>query len=321
MVVLRLLAALFCLHAATAHAKSYEDIKGNPLSVKLGISIPSLNMELRERHIAQLDALEYVPHTRSSTYLSVAYDWWGFSVSSVNATADEDDRMKGKSKAQDWQFRFNFEKTSYEFFYQNYQGYFLEDHPSQPRAVNAPYLQFPDMRTEHFGANFLYNWNPDDFSIAAVMDQTERQNHSSWAWLLGASVHGMRFANPTSIVPTALQSTFGEFNNVRSGRLYSTLAGAGLGGTWVPAEKFYVSGLAVVYFGVEKQSIESTTEDYEYFGTTSKIHMKMSVGYNGDQWVSGVQANSDAAKYNVRNAEMNFMNMAIQLFVGRRFDL
>lgn len=315
-----ILTGMLCLAAAPALARSFEDVKGNPLSVKIGMSAPSLGMNLRERDNEDFETLAYNPHARSFTFLSVAYDWWGFTLSGVNPTADEDDRLKGKTSAQDWQFRFNFAKTSYEVFYQTYQGYYLEDHPAAyPRAPSDPHLQFPELRTEHFGGNFLYNWNPDDFSIQAAMDQTERQTKSSWAWLLGTSIHGMRFTTPSSIVPPAVAADFGEFNSVRSARLYSWLAGGGLGGTWVPADRYFLSMLVLAYYGIEMQRVETVNGEYEYAGASTKTHMKLAMGYNGDQWVTGLTANGDMAKYNIRNAELEFSNMAIQMFVGRRF--
>lgn len=318
-------AAVLCALGFSIHseAKSYQDAGGRAMTIKVGISAPSLGLNIREREPdpAQDTSFQLSPHAKSFSYLSVAYDWWGFSLSSVNPTADEDDRLKGKSVAQDWQFRFNFEKTSWEFFYQNYEGYYLENNAAiYPRTDQDPFLQYPNLRTEHFGGNFLYNWNPDDFSISAAMDQTERQTASSWGWLLGASLHGMRFANSGAIPPPSVGAAYGEFNTVRSGRLASALVGAGLGGTWVPAERFFVSGLAITYFGYETQNIETTGAPIQYSGAATKFHVKMSLGYNGDVWMSGLTANSDAAKYNVTSSEMEFTVMAVQIFVGRRFS-
>lgn len=316
------LVMLLCLAGLSAHAKSFESVGDKQMSVKLGLSIPTFNMAIRPTTSANLESLEYVPHARTFTYLSVAYDWWGFSVSSANPTEDSEDRLKGSTEGRDWQFRFNFEKTSYEFFYQTYKGYYLSQHEvAFPRGANDPYLQFPDLRTEHFGANFIYNWNPTDFSLTAVMDQNERQTQSSWAWLLGASVHGMRFANPTSFVPPNVVGNFPELDQVRSGRLYSVLAGAGVGGVWVPFDRFFLAGVAMTYYGMEMQKIESTGGDINYSGTTTKTHVKMSMGYNGDRWISGFAANTDAAKYNIRGTEIDFTNILVQMYVGRRFDL
>ncbi len=312
------LTAFFML-APPVFAKSYTEAAKGGLAVKLGVSGSTLSLDVQAKDVPR--QIQYLPHAPSKTFLAFSYDWLAFTVSAVNPIPTADQQLKGSSTGQDWQFRFNFEKTSYEFFYQTYQGYYLDNTPEfQAQPAGTPFLRYPDLRTEHFGMNFLYNWNPDDFSMPAAMDQSAIQTESAWAWLSGVSIHGMRFSSPTGLVPALAVGSYGDIENVRSARLYSILAGAGVGGTLVPRENWFISGAFLGYFGYEMQRVERTDRDVVASQTSTKAHLKAGFGYNGSHWMSGLTVQGDSASYTVANSSLSFNNVQYAVFIGRRFD-
>lgn len=310
---------LLCLFFGTSvFAKSFTEADPGGLSMKFGIAGSTLGLNVDANNLKKI---QYQPNAPTKTFISASYNWLAFTVVAVNPVATADDQLKGASSGQDWQFRFNFERTSYEFFYQTYKGYYIEntsDFQAQPSGT--PFLQNNDLRTEHFGMNFLYNWNPDDFSMPAAMDQSAIQTESAWAWLLGVSFHGMRFASPTGLVPSASLGTYGDIENVRSARHYAVMFGAGAGGTYVPWDNWFLSGAILGYYGFEMQKVEKIDGDTSASQTSSKAHLKVGFGYNGPRWMSGMTIQGDSADYKVSNAALSFTNMQYAVFVGHRFD-
>lgn len=306
--------------APPVFAKSYTDAAKGGLSVKLGIAGSSLGLDVEAKDVVR--QIQYEPHAPTRTFFSASYDWLSFTVSTVNPIATADQQLKGSSTGQDWQFRFNFESTSYEFFYQTYKGYYIENTPDfQAQPAGTPFLLNPDLRTEHFGLNFLYNWDPDDFSMSAAMDQSAIQTESGYGLLSGVSIHAMRFASPTGLVPAMTAGAYGEIENVRSARLYSILAGGGIGGTFVPIENWFLSGAILGYFGYEMQNVERIDGDASVSQSSTKTHIKLGFGYNGPRWMGGMTINGDSASYTVSNATLRFGNISYAVFLGRRFDL
>lgn len=299
---------------------SWKSAGEKALTLKAGVASSALRLRVEPSDTTRLRNVEYVPNMATKGFVSASYDWFGFTISSYNALDSGEAFRKGKSSGQDWQFRFNFDEFSFEVFYQNYLGYYIEntsDFQSQPEGM--PFLQNSSLRAEHIGWNFLWNLNPKDFSISAATDQHSIQTESGWSWLAGVSFHAARFSTAEGLIPSVVLGSYGDVESVRSARLYSLLAGAGAGGTWVPFDDFFVSGALLVYFGPEFQRVEQTTGDTSQTLSTFKNHAKVSLGYSGKSWMSGITAHTDSSSYQITNAKVVLGLTESIIFVGRRF--
>lgn len=313
---------LLLFRADLVSAKSWKEAGDRAMTVRLGISANSGGINLTNEDNS-LRILQYKPNAPTATFVSASYDWLGVRLSAVNPLSNEDDRLKGKTTGEDWQFRFHFEKISLEFFYQTYQGFYVENSDLfQPMVPGTAYLQNPELKIEQFGGSYLVNINPDDFSMSAAMDLTAQQLTSGWAWLLGMSLHGGRFTADQGLVPPLAVGNFGEVENVRSGRLYSLLGGGGVGGTYVPFERYFLSGSVILMAGPEFQSVDkidgSSTQGSVL---SSKSQFKVGMGYCGDKFISGLTLQGDVASFSVANARIAFNILQSAVFIGTRFDL
>lgn len=291
------------------------------VTAKIGIVIPTLEFNTKSPETTA-KTLTYKPNAPSKTVLSVAYQWLGLSVGSINPVTTDRESEYGTTKATDYQFRFYFRNFSAEAFYQNYKGYFIDN----TQDVDSNWISgqqrrlYPDLSTSHQGFSLTYAFNPENYSMAAAFDHSSRQTASGGSWLANISISQHLFSNAQVLTPAELAPTYGEFAEIQSGTLTSFTVGAGGAYTLVAADSFFFSLMGIVNFGQNLKKYEKTD------GTTtnetapgSQIHAKFSLGYNAENFLSGFTFASDSTNYTLEKIELNFQTLEAGLFVGTRF--
>jgi hypothetical protein len=136
-------------------AGNVEDLPKGTWSVRYGGFTPSLNMTI-ERAAKQYDfpKVVYNPHADNLSSLGVSYGPFGGSISWLNPTKPGTDFYYGDSTVSDYQFRFFGKKYTFDFFYQYYSGYFIENSEEVDSGITAgmPRIQRPDIKNIHVGA-------------------------------------------------------------------------------------------------------------------------------------------------------------------------
>lgn len=313
---LLLLSGVFTSAAAQAEYWKYQD--DSMVAVKIGFAEPKLEMTIEDKNRTGKRII-FVPNSPSRTYIGVSHRWIGGSVSWAMPRSNEENRIRGSTKSNDWQFRFNFKNWQVETFYQQYKGYYIENTSDfQPHSEGMSYLQAPDLSNESTGLSISYVTHPETFSMSAAFDQNATQMESGWSWIFSGAAGHHRFDTPASLVPTTETGTYGDFELVRAARLYSVLAGAGAGGTLVISGPWYLSGVLVYKVGIENQSVTRTDKITANSVQASGHSIKIGFGYNGDRALFGMGIHASGTKYNIENATMNFSTMSAGFYAGAR---
>lgn len=306
-----------------AFAESWKNQSNSTVTMLFGFVVPKLEMTIEDKNFIGR-RISLVPNSPGRAFVGFSYRWLGGSVSGAMPIEQESKRLMGESQANDWQFRFNFSKLTIETVYQQYKGYYIENTSEfQPKTATDPFLQFPDLSTEKMtlSVHYLVNWwggGPDSFSMSASFDQSAQQIESGYSFLVSGSMHHNRFETPTTLIPASATGTYGNFENVRGGRLYSMSGGVGAGGAWVPYGKFFVSGVFIVNSGLEYQTVHSVNSSSSNQVQNNEAHLKAALGYNGDSGITALGLHISNTAYNIENARVGFNTMNLGLNFGTR---
>lgn len=311
-----------CLVPMTTWASGAGKSPGRVVTTRIGVQVPRLEFTTQSKELG-VKELKYKPNAPSKTFLSFAYDWVGLSVGAVNPVAKEQELLYGESKAEDYQLRFYFENFSAELFHQIYTGYYIENTEDFESGFNSsmPRRQFPGLKTKHLGASLTWIMDPSSYSMAASFDQSVQQTKSGGSYLLNLTLAQNTLANSDVFIPSELQASYGEFGKIKSIETLTGTIGGGGGYNFVFGNHYYLSGLFVLNLGTHSLNIEKTTgSSTESLGGTS-LHVKLGLGYNGDDFITGLSLASDANSAKIEKVDLSFQTYEVLLFVGTRFGL
>lgn len=291
------------------------------LKVELGIISPTLSFDIKVPKEISLSKIKYQPNTQSKTALGLSYRNIGASISSTNPTSDENNLKYGKSKSTDLQFRF-FGKRTYEFFYQTYQGYYIDNSADIDSSYgnSSTKIQRPDIKTKNYGINFYWNLNEKDFSQAIAYDQMGTQKDSAWglSWLIHASQSSIE--GESQLVPQNAALSFGDLASITHLHRNTLATGMGIGGiaSW---SDLYVAALLAVGFGYQGLTYESVSlAPGKDSITGSYASGRLGLGYNGKKNIFGIQLLTDSVTSTLLKGEITGSAIELKVFYAYRFD-
>ncbi len=296
-----------------------EEAKGS-LTAKWGVSSPSYQMRISDQDAVGKD-ISYFPSNRGKVFVNLAYNVFSLTVSTVSPTLPENDRLFGRTNSSDFQFRIGGHRFSYDFFYQRYQGYYLENTKTFVSGFKDtdPRIQRPDIKNEHYAGNLIYTVNPVDFSMGTLFDQDGHQRHSGGSWLVMGSLDYNRVQANESLVPTQIAGTYGDFENVNGNRVFTASLGGGYGFNLVYGNLF-LGGVIITALGLQDQKTEFIGESSESIKKgVNRGMIRLAAGYNGDKFITGINVNVDNNINLVKNAELSLSTIDTYLYFGYRF--
>lgn len=301
-----------------ALTQSWKGQGNSTVTLRFGLVEPKLEMLVEDKNEIG-KKITFVPNSPTRAFVGFSYKWLGGAISGALPRNDEENRIRGSTTSNDWQLRFNFQQWVVEALYQQYVGYYIENtRDFQAHTQGQPYLQAPDLSNERAGMTISYVTHPEAFSMSAAFDQSSQQMESGWSWIFSGSLNHHRFSTPVTLVPASETGTYGDFELVRAATLYSLLAGAGAGGTLVLAGPWFLSGVLILNFGLENQSVTRTDKQTANTVQTNEHHLKLGLGYNGDGALFGLGAHISGTNYNIENAKVGFSTTTAGFYVGTR---
>lgn len=312
---------LTCLLISPSLLAKWIRQQDDSLKMEIGIISPTLSYQIKAPSEVSSSQVKYQPHSTSKTALGFSYRNIGASISSTNPASDESNLQLGKTKSTDVQLRF-FGKRTYEFFYQSYEGYYIQNSEDIDPIYSgsATKIQRPDIKTKNYGFNFYWNVNDKDFSQAVAYDQMGVQKQSAWglSWLVHASQSSIE--GQTELVPPAFAAPFGQLASIKH-LIRNTLAGGvGVGGiaSW---QNLYIAGLLALGLGHQSLYYQDNTPDVGKEATTgSYVSARIGFGYNGSKNVLGFQILNDAVNTTLLKGEITGATTEFKLFYAYRFD-
>ena len=200
--------------------------------------------------------VEYLPSTTMHLGFRTVYK--GFGISLSTAIPKEEDPAKGDSKYIDFQFSFLLNQHGFDFIYQRYRGFYIED---DALKVDGKFPQYPDLVAAKFGFNYYYTFN-SEFCLKAGYSQTARQFKDAGSWLIMGNMGIFSFENPNNIIPPAYSGDFTDLAGLNRMRFAWIGVSGGYGYSWIWGEWWLTPSL-FIGFNYEKQSYSITSGTYE----------------------------------------------------------
>jgi hypothetical protein len=184
----------------TAYVKTFEDY----FLVKLGVSYRALNFTLspRENGVTQFfSPIWYRPIVNSSISINAAFKGLSFGWSFGLAQNRIFSNKQTESKYFDFQMHSLLSsKWSYDFYYQDYQGYFIENLDS--RLSWNGLEQRNDIRLKNVQANVSHIFNGNRFSYSAAFSHSKKQLKNAGSFTLTSSLGYMKAQGDSGFIPS-----------------------------------------------------------------------------------------------------------------------
>lgn len=290
------------------------------LNVKFGYLNPSLQFETQSSVSGgDPSQVNYSPSQISKSFVAATYRNIGAYLSWSYPQSSDTVQKYGASQAVDFQLNFFGQKITQQYFYQTYKGYSVTNTSTiDPTFPADQYMKLPEMRTQHYGANFIYNFQPERYSLSVAYDQTGHQKESGGAWLAALGVHSHSFSTD-GLLPVDVAANYGELANLQSGRLSQISISGGGGYNWVFGKSWYVGGQLLAGFGRAKQSFETREAYYERYASVTPSSAFVSFGYNGEKSYFVIQASYDASTYSLPDMDVRITSNQTWVHYGYRF--
>ncbi len=315
-------AILLMLHSQVSAATWSKDAK-NTLGIKLGAEAPGLNMELNPSSPTPgVDTIKYNPHSIGNIFASFSYGAFGLRLSTNTTPDNESRRLYGDSKIQDWQFRFYGKYATYDFFYQDYSGYYIEKSSEiQPSLTSSdPRIQRPDITNRHYGIQAIFVFQPDNYSVGSSFEHSYRQKESGGSLLGTVGLNQHQITADSALIPTEVQSRWGDFSQFQRGRFNTARLGIGYGYNFVVMQSFYLAALLALNYGLQEQSFDLGPSSIHRWVSNIGSNAKIGIGYNGPKNFGGFQILGDLNEIPLANAKVGMSTLSITAFWGTRFS-
>lgn len=307
---------LFTASQARAEMPAVE-LHERKLAVSLGTLAQNYSFELGGGN-----AVTFEPNLASYLSLGVAYS--GIIGLSYKTKSGSSDLLQQKGSTTYDDFRVNLPNRRFNvfLFYSRFKGFYVSNsHDFDPNLpTSAPYFLYPALYAQNMGANFTWVWNSERFSLAALMDMSERQVKSGGSWLIGGALTETIFRNDGPIIPSPAQPSYGDDAGMTEGRVRAFHLKVGYGYTDVFRNKWFLSGLASVGVGPQEVSISTPAHDDRHRRFRYSLYeVLLAGGYNGDRFFSGVNIYTTAATYKADQAEIVTKLTTGNIYLGTRF--
>ncbi len=291
------------------------------LGVRLGILSPVLFLDLKDsKNSGAATPLKYQPNSGSRTALTLFYSQFSLTGSVPNNLDEKIIQDKGTSRVEDYQFRFYHKYGTWDFFYQKYQGYFIDNSSDvDPTYTGSARLKRPDLKTSHVGIQYFYIPYPENYSLGGTFDQNIRQIASGGSLFYSGYIGEHSIGAQSPLVPAALAAPYGSLANFKEGHFQNIRAGIGYGYTAV-IYKFYLGFIAGVSLGQQQQKFDLVTESFDRWVPSNGSNLRVGLGYNGEKYFSGIQYIMDNTAIPFNEYMLGLTTGEYKLFFGSRFE-
>lgn len=268
-------------------------------------------------------SLAYVPNISASFGPGIGYKWAAVDFAFIS-TRPLDRNLYGKTSKLDVQGHFHMKKFLIDGTLQYYKGFYLYDYPDSAgifRTDSTPYVR-PDIQQLSCGASLLYAFNWDKYSLPASFSQSQRQKKSKGTWVIGGQMTFFTVGGDSNFIPTPVRpymdssaylSGIGSFSiGIIGGYLYT-----------IVYKNWYITGALIPGFGRQTYIyalLNDTAPHYDNSRTTGKFYGRLSLGYNGPNFYTGISTIAETSDF--RNSTKSYLShnfSVVRFFVGYRF--
>lgn len=306
--------------ATASPAKNWKAAGKDELKLELGIGQASYPLEIRNTPGALPTVIELRPNSPSKTILGFSYRNIGLSYGFTNTPEPELIERLGETKSSDLSLRF-IGRHSFEFSNSKISGYYIDNSQDlDPTYAGSPNrIKRSDVSTSNFNFNYLYNFDHEDFSFTAFLNQTDRHTSSGWGRFFFAGYDQYEVNSTEALLPTDLSAPLGEIGRLQTVQRKVLFAGLGLGGI-LSSGKWYLGGILGVGPSLkEGKAVLNGLGEEELPRSGTFQTVRLGLGYNGELHVFGLQIIANGGETPIRNGSLFAQNTDTKVFYAYRF--
>lgn len=210
-----------------------------------------------------------------------------FSIGASFRSSSKDlDPQKGTTNYFDVQLGYHNRKWGLDTYYQTYQGFY---------TANTNLIQlFPDLKFRHYGLMGRYALTDSDFSVGALMDQSDEVKNSAGKIYLIGGLQQHEMDSPTSLLIQENAGINSDLEKLRKLKVSSLNLGLGAGRYWVNDNHFFIGAMLDVMgtLGLYTYENDSQVKEESSYATLSP-DIKLGLGYAGQTYKFGLSAVAD----------------------------
>jgi len=323
--VFALLTALSCTSFAQEQetpSKYWVSDPQDVINMKVGYLSPALSMKtyVGNSNDESSSPVEFKPPPLSKIFIGANYRNLGATLSASTRQSSSDSDKYGSGTALDFQLNFYGRRLTQQYFYQTYDSYYISNTSVvDPAFPQDQFIKRPDIKTQHYGVNLIYNFNPENYSLSIAYDQGGWQLESGGAWLVALGLHNHRFSADPQLLPVNVSSNYGELATLQKGDIIQLNASGGFGYTQVFKKNWYGSFNLLLGPGFAYQQFETAEAYYKQSSFNMASAMTVSFGYNGKDNYVVLQGGSNTHTYKFPDLKMEIESLSSALYYGHRF--
>lgn len=232
---------------------------------------------------------------------------YGFGIGySLRGSSKDTDPQKGTTSFSDWQLGYNSKHWGVDGYYQTYDGFFT----SNTNAVQT----YPNLGFKHFGITGRYALGGEEFSVGALMDQSEEIKSTSGKYYLVGGIHQHEMLTNVPLLQQEYAGVNPEMENLRSLKAVSISAGAGAGKYWLFTNRLFTGALLDLMATYANYDLGSTTGKLSTSDVTLSFDLKLAFGYVGTSYRSGLAFTADTTR--LKAADGGYLNSSANRFLA-----
>ncbi len=307
------------MHTDTAIAIKPKWIEKTSAYISLKLA-ESTEIENHSVHTSG-DSYELYQNAKFATRISCNYEFISLSFRFIPKIfpANDDDNIRGSSRARGLGLHLNFRHWQQSFTYDRSDGYYLKNTSDFVSGWKKgdPYIQIPDLRILKFEGLTAYSFNPR-FSVRSIATQTERQLKSA-----GSFIPQIRYCY--TVVNDRTPLTTPNASSQQSGQM-TGIVGAGYYYNFIIKHNFYFAlglspGIGINYVTLITRT--PTSHDLTFqTNAVFRLDGRSGAGYNGKRAFAGISAHgyTTTSKQAHTTAVTTEARIYYECFIGYRFN-
>jgi hypothetical protein len=315
---------------STVKSEKFDTLYIKDLSDRLSIRMYGVN-KFSSFDIKDNDSdktVSYAPNSNLNLGIGVYYKWFGLGVAFNIPFINDDNHKYGETQRLDVQTNIFTRALSIDFYYQKYQGFYVEN-PEDYIPDWDPELPQPqrsDIRSFNFGGSCLYAFRHKKFSNRAAFVQTDLQRKSAGSFLLGGFFSLFRVEGDSSFIPYQIINQCNPdltFNNLQ---VYGTGVAGGYSHTFVMWKRLYFSLTLIPGIAIQSYNVKYPENIQEKHGSfvAGRFAARAALVYNTERLYAGITAIDDNFSGNTGKEQQNSLSYqigVIRFFYGMRFNV
>ena len=269
----------------------------------------------------------YVAQANNVSGFSFDYDKISFSIGWKSPVNEASIYKKGKTDYSSFNFAFSGSKYRLESSYRRYRGFFDQNTPFYDTNYTSslPYNQNPSLVTRSFKVKGFYFFDKNGrFSYSSSYSDTSRQIKTAGTFLLVGNIYSLLMYSNSAIIPSPLQSYYGQWGGVNYFNLFGISIGPGYTFNKVIRKKIFFNFTFTL--GLEAQHRYYQNDDQTYSEKDWKVSVaaldsRVAFGFNNKKFFCSLTSMNDYNSYNLKSMKFEVKYISGIFNVGYRFPL